>query len=305
MVESRWLRWFGPGLLAVVAVGLVGSTAIGAGIRVASTPRDWAPRACPGTPGESGAAARDPSPVGPADLRAAPWFRIDPIAGDDGSLRGQRLVLGRVADPVARTLDLSAESFAAGPFGRIVLVGSDDGSTSRLAAIDLQGGCSWTIGTDRDVIRRATIDPSGTFVYEMRVDRSTRADLGIWRRGVDTTQPAVRVLAPIGPDARFGRTFSTEFTWDDAGGRLAIQSCGEVSCRTRVIAPGSDRMQSLDAPDLGLLVGLDGDRVVTYMSCRGLPCPIVSTDLSTGRRRLLANEAGFAALVRSHSGRRG
>ena len=71
--------------------------------------------------------------------------------------------------------------------------------------------------------------------------------------------------------------------WDVAGDRLAIQSCGEVACRTRVIAPGGGPARLLDAPDLGLLVGLDGDRVVTYASCRGLPCPIVSTDLATGR----------------------
>jgi len=298
MVESRWLRWFGPGLVALGAVGLVASTTIGAGTRA------WAPLPCSGTPADRSAAARDTSPVVPADLAPVPWFRLDPVAGDDGSLRGQRLVLGRVADPIARSLELTAESFAAGPFGRIVLVGSDDGSTSRLTAIDVAQGCSWVLDSERDIVRRATIDPSGTLVYEMRVDRATRADLGIWRRHVDAGEPAVRVLGPIGSDARFGRTFSTEFTWDMAGRRLAVQSCGEVACRTRVIAPDSASTELLDAPDLGLLVGLDGDRVVTYASCRGLPCPIVSTDIRTGQRRLLAGSAGFATLVRTPGGTR-
>ncbi len=298
MVESRWLRWFGPGLVALGAVGLIASTTIGAG------PQAWAPRPCGGGPADRSTAALGASPHGPADLSAAPWFRLDPVVGDDGALRGQRLALGRVGDPVTRSLDLPAESFAAGPFGRTVLVGSDDGATSRLQAVDISRGCSWAIGTEPDVIRRATVDPSGTIVFEMRVDRATRADLGIWRRRIDTDERAIRVLAPLAPDVRFGRTFSTEFSWDVAGDRLAIQSCGELACRTRVIAPGGGPIRLLDAPDLGLLVGLDGDRVVTYGSCRGFPCPIVSTDLATGERRRLTDAAGFATLVRTPDGTR-
>ena len=205
MVESRWLRWIGPGVIALGAVGLIASTTVGAG------PRAWTPRPCPGTPADRVAGARDVAPITPADLAAAPWFRLDPVAAADGSLRGQRLVLGRFGDPLTRALDLPAESFAAGPFGHIVLAGSDDGSTSRLEMVDVAGGCSWTLGSERDVIRRATIDPSGSVIYEMRVDRATRADLGIWRRPVDAASTAERILDPIAPDARFGRTFSTEF----------------------------------------------------------------------------------------------
>ena len=94
---------------------------------------------------------------------------------------------------------------------------------------------------------------------------------------------AQRVLDRLPPDARFGRTFSTEFTWDVAGDRLAVQSCGELACRIRVIAPGGGPVVTLDSPDLGTIVGLDGDRAVTYEACRGLPCPIVSTDLAHRR----------------------
>ena len=82
MVESRWLRWIGPGVIALGAVGLVASTTVGAG------PRAWAPRPCPGAAAERVAAARDRNPRTPADLAAAPWFRLDPVAADDGSLRG-------------------------------------------------------------------------------------------------------------------------------------------------------------------------------------------------------------------------
>ncbi len=56
-------------------------------------------------------------------------------------------------------------------------------------------------------------------------------------------------------------------------------------------------MTVVDAPDLGGLVGLAGDRVVTYLACPGLPCPIVATDLPTAGRRLLAVSAGPATVV--------
>ena len=52
MVESRWLRWIGPGVVAIGAVGLVASATAGAAVR------PWAPRACAGPPGAIAAAAR-------------------------------------------------------------------------------------------------------------------------------------------------------------------------------------------------------------------------------------------------------
>lgn len=298
MVESRWLRWIGPGVIALGAVGFIASTTFGAGAR------PWIPRGCAGPPTERIAAAADPGSRNVTDLRGAPWFRLDPVLGRDGALAGQRLAVGLEGDPGARTLDLPAESFAAGPFGRVILAGSDDGTISRLQALDVASGCSWSVGEERAVVRRATIDPAGSGIYEMRVDRASRADLGIWLRPMDGRSPARRVLSPLAADGRFGRTYSTEFTWALAGDRLAVQSCGDVACRTRILAPGGGPTAFLDAPDLGLLVGLDGDRVVTYGACRGLPCPIVSTDLATGERRVLAPAAGLAVVVSTPDGAR-
>jgi len=138
----------------------------------------------------------------------------------------------------------------------------------------------------------------------MRVDRASRADLGIWRRPIDGTTASRQVLGPPPPDARFGRTFSTEFSWDLAGDRLAVQSCAEIACRIRVLTPAGGPTVTLDSPDLGEIVGLDGDLAVTYEACRGLPCPIVSTDLGTGERRLLADAAGLAIVIPSTEGSR-
>lgn len=298
MVEARWLRWFGPGAVALGALALIASTTIGA------AGRPWVQAPCVGPPAERVAAARDPGPTSLADLKGTPWFRLDPVLDGEGALSGQRLALGIEGQRILRTIDLAAESFAAGPFGRLVLAGTDDGSTSRLQAIDVEAGCAWALAEDASVIRRATIDPTGAFVYEMRVDRASRADLGVWRWSTDGATPAVRVLGPIPDDGRFGRTFSTEFSWDVSGDRLAVQSCGEAACRTRLVSLRGDPVVMLDEPDLGPLVGVDGDVVVTYEACRGLPCPIVSTDLRSGDRRVLASAGGSAVVVPSREGSR-
>lgn len=296
MLESRWLRWIGTGVIAIVAVGSVGSVAIGAG------PRHWTAQACPDEPGDRAAAARTASPATIGDLARQAWFRLDPRLDRAGALVGQRLGVGLDGERASRILDLPPESFAAGPFGRVVLVGSDDGSVSRLQAIDVAGLCEWGVGEETDVVRRATIDPGGETLYEMRVDRTTRSDLGIWSRPLDRSVPATRIFDPIDADERFGATFSTELSWDLAGTRLVIQSCGEVACRTRVL--GGDVVRTVEEPDLGSLVGLADDRLVTYAACPGLPCAVVATDLETGKRSELANDAAIAVLVSTPDGAR-
>jgi hypothetical protein len=229
---------------------------------------------------------------------------MDPRLDRAGALAGQRLAVGLDGDRFSRIMDLPPESFAAGPFGRIILVGTDDGATSRLRAIDVAGACAWDIGAESDVIRRATIDPAGTSIYEMRVDRATRDDLGVWSRPLDGSLPAAPFLEPIAVDERFGPTFTTEFAWELSGAALAVQSCGEVACRTRVVDPAGGSPRAVEEPDLGALVGLDGDRLVTYAACPGLPCPIVSTDLASGARTVLADQAAIAAIVATSDGPR-
>ena len=298
MVESRWLRWFGPGAVALGAMALIASTTFGAAVR------PWTPNACGGPPTDRIEAARTRTRTALADMRGAPWFRLDSELDGVGALAGQRLLLGLEGQRTTRSLDLAREAFAAGPFGRIVLVGSDDGAVSRVQAIDVANGCAWSLADEPDVIRRATVDPSGTFLYEMRVDRASRADRGVWRRPLDGSEAARQVLDPPPADERFGRTFSTEFSWDAAGDRLVVESCGESACRIRVMEPGGAPIVKLDDPDLGALLGLDGEMAVTYEACRGLPCPIVVTDLQTGARRVLADAAGLAVVIPTSDGTR-
>lgn len=297
MKESRWLRWVGPGLIALVAAGSAATIATGA------PPRPWEAQACPETqPAEIG--AEWATPTGFGDLALQPWYRLDPRLDKSGALEGQRLSFGLDRDRTGRFHDVPPESFAAGPFGRIVLVGSDNGTTSRLQALDVAGDCIHDLAESADVIRRATIDPSGTAIYEMRVDRASRADLGIWRRQLDGSTAAVQVLAPIPADIRFGTTFSTEFAWDVSGVRLAIQSCGEAACRTRIVDVVGGDVRTIDDADLGTMIGLAGSSLVTYQACPGLPCPILAVDFASRVRTTVAAAASGAVLASTPDGPR-
>jgi hypothetical protein len=71
-----------------------------------------------------------------------------------------------------------------------------------------------------------------------------------------------------------------------------------------LLTSAGDLAGTVGSPDLGLLVGVDGDAVVTYAACRGLPCPIVATDLVTGDHHALTDDAGLATLVATPEGTR-
>ena len=293
MVEHRWLRAIGPGVVALGAIIAIGSST------GAARERPWMPLACGGGDAARVAAIRDPEPSARTNPGIGAWMRLDPTLDADGALVGQRLSMGIAERTSVRVMELPAESFAAGPFGRLLLIGADDGVASRLFTIDVATGCTSAIGQDRDVIRRATIGPEGDAIFETRVDRATRADLGIWQRPLGGSRSAARVLDPLGADARFGRTWSTEFAWSLEGDRLAIQSCGGAACRTRVLDPasGGRLVRVVADPELGPLVGLTGNRIVTYDACRGLPCPIESVDVDSGHRTILSEAAGLAVLT--------
>jgi hypothetical protein len=297
VLESRWLRWVGTGVIALVAIGSVAANAASAG------QRPWKAAACTDAPASRAKAAQSAEAIAFGDLRSRPWFRQDPRLDRTGALEGQRLALGLGGERSSRILDLPAESFAAGPFGGVILVGSDDEMRSQLMALDVSAECVWSVAEETaSVIRRATIDSSGTTVYEMRVDRATRADRGIWARPLDGSLPAVQVLEPIAPDERFGRTYATEFTWDLSGDRLAVQSCGEVACRTRVYDPAGGPVGLIADADLGTIVGLSGNDLVAYAACPGFPCPVVALELETQRRTVLAEAAAVAVLATTLDG---
>jgi hypothetical protein len=283
MEQSRWFRRAGPAVAAVGGIVLIASTTLGA------PGRTWTPEACAGPP-RIGAAA------------PGTWYRIDPVI-DAGVRTGQRLVLGHAGEVGTRALDLESESFAAGPFGGMTLVGTDDGRRSRLSLVDVAGGCSWPLLATTEVVRTATIAPDGATLFEFRVDRRIRADLGVWRRALDGSSPPSRVLPPIQADDRFGPTWITDFVWSEDGRSLAVQSCGEVACRVRILDPSVDGVRLVAYPGLGDLVGFEADRLVAHGACRGLPCPLLTVDIGTASVVTLDPAAGQAVLSRDADGR--
>lgn len=282
MVESRWVRRAGPGIAAVGALVVIASTTLGA-----RSP-DWHPPACEHR-------------VGPAAAPIGAWYRIDPVL-IDGVWSGQRLTLGRAGGERPWQLDLDAESFASGPLGGTVLVGTDDGVASSLRLFDLGAGCRWDLATTRDVIRHATLSPDLRSIYEHRVDRRSRADLGVWRRPLDGGAPA-RMVSPAEPDPRFGPTWRTDLSWSTDGRTLIVETCGEVACRFRLVDEDGRARRFAPDPSVGDAVGLIGDRLVAHGACRGLPCPLLSIDLGTGRTSVLERSAGHAVIGRDGLGR--
>ncbi len=283
MRELRWLLRVAPPFAALVAVVALG----GASLRASAATSECV------AAGRLAAAAQV-SPTG--------GFVISPLLDAGGTLAGQRVQLGSASRATSR-LDLPPESFAAGPFGRAVLVGADDGRRSVLKAFDTASGCAWPLATETDVIRRATIDSGAGNIYEFRVDRDTRADLGVWRRPL-AGGPAARVLEPLPADDRYGRTFSTELSWSVEGDALVAQSCGMTSCRTRLLDTVSGNVRTIDNVLQGDVIGVAARRLITYGACRGLPCPIAAIDTLTGDATTLASNAGPARIVTTAAGPR-
>jgi hypothetical protein len=71
-----------------------------------------------------------------------------------------------------------------------------------------------------------------------------------------------------------------------------------------VIDPVDGTAHEVADPDLGTIVGVDGDVLVTYGACSGLPCPVLAVDLTTGTRHVLAEEAVVAVLATTPAGPR-
>jgi hypothetical protein len=271
MESLRWLV-LSPLVVAIAAGALGPGRQVGAlGAEAA-----WDPPPC--TPG--GAAPPD----------TAAWYRLDPVLDRSGTLAARRLTVG-IAGAAAKVADLAPESFASGPVAGVVLAGSDDGSVSRLRLLDPERGCATAVADEAAVIRSAVLAADGRSTYEHRVDRATRADLGVWHRPAGGA--AVRVLAGLAADPRLGPTFVTDLLLA-ADGRLTVSSCTPAGCRVRVLDPATGAV--VTARGTGPALGVTGDTLVVRDACAGLPCPIVAVQLATGRRSLLVGDAWTATL---------
>ena len=219
MVESRWLRWVGPGWSPRRRRDVASVRPVpGSGL---DTP------AC-ADGGDGPTAVRRTRRKSPATSRRRPGI-ASTRAGPGRALEGQRLALGLggTGRPVPGP--------ARGVVRRRAVRPDRPGRRGRrtpLAArrLDVDAVCSWTVAEDSAVIRRATIDPDWHTVYEIRVDRATRADLGVWSRPLDgSPRPSgcSTRSAPTSGSGRPSRPIS-------AGTSRAAQPRGPVVWRGRL-----------------------------------------------------------------------
>ena len=232
MVESRWLRSVRARVLRHRRRRRRRHATLGAG------DRPWSPRAAPGPGGGHGRAGMPGSAGRP---------RGGPDARGSGSIPCS---MGRAAWPCpAPGRRVGAGSAAAWRWrfdreslrGRTVRRHRPGRHGRRHAArasslLDVGRRCAWSLATERDVVRRATLDPAGTACRDpggpIRPGRPRRlASAAGWRRGGPR------------PGADPGRRPVRAHVVDRvhvAGGRigLAVQSCGEAACRIRLVGPG-------------------------------------------------------------------
>ena len=191
----------------------------------------------------------------------------------------------------------------AGPFGGIVLVGSDDGFASRLQTFDVARGLHLDVATERGChppgdrgsgrlrrsMRPASIEPAAP---------TSGSGSARWT-AARPDGSSIRCRPTLASGERSRPSSRGPPTANGSRSSPAARSPVGRGSSTRDGSPAGD----VEAPDLGVLVGFAGDRAVTYGACRGWPCPIVSVDVRTGARLTLDASGGQAVVAADVRGR--
>jgi hypothetical protein len=232
------------------------------------------------------AAAR--SAAGPVVVRGQ-GPRVQPLLGARGDLTGRVLRVESAAGAQI-SVTLPAESFVGHQVGDlIVYTHYSPGSGSEVHAINVANGCDVRLASPPEIVRSASIDPSGSSLYVHTVARSSRADGGVALYDLTTGKPT-QVVPPLRPSERLGPIFGTDLRWSMDGSALAVQSCGAFACLTRVLEVASGAVTSLDGPGQGAFIALTNEHLVTFADCAGLPCAVLSTDIATGSTSVIADD---------------
>jgi hypothetical protein len=239
-------------------------------------------------------------PAGGAAAAHGAWWKTLERLDSAGTLIGRRAVIG-AGSAETGGLDLPPESSVSGPVDGLIVLVADDGSRSTVRVISAAGGCGLVVHETGSVVRTAILDRHDGSVLAHLVDRGTRADLGTWRLAI---QPAgaseARLVAPaLDASAGVGTVWATVLRLDATGSHLAVQSCADLGCLTRVVdlrptAGGAHVIRGLDE---GPLLGFAGSGLVTWAACPGYPCSLLAWDLATGHSRVLLAGANAAALT--------
>jgi hypothetical protein len=283
--------WLAPPI-AALAVALVLSR-FQAGAEAGGKTAPPVAGACGASPIAKDATGKPKRDVGPGS-----WWKLTERLDGAGAMAGRQLAVGR-GGSTALLLDLATETVASGPIGGVVVVASDDERRSEISLVSSLGACSWLVDQSADVVRGAILDPGDGSVLAHLVDRQTRADLGTWRfNGKDALAQPALVAPALAPGAIDGPVWITDLRLDQAGHILAVQSCTDSGCLTRLFdlrVPGKD--PTVLAGGQGSLLGFAGKRLLTWAACPGFPCGIQSWDIATARATVVLDRADAAAVT--------
>jgi hypothetical protein len=288
MRKRRWWVLVGPPLLLAAAVGFA---LIGRGEAVASR-GGTLPRftACSSTAAAKGHGAEPGT-----------WWKTSDVLDASGRLIRRLLFVGK-GHAASGRIDLGVESAVSGPVDGVVVLASDDGARSLVRLVSVAGQCEVVIEDRADVVRTALLDTQGS-VFVHVVARDTREDLGTFRisptadghwRPELVTPPLAGALAD-----EVGLVYGTGLKLDRDGRHLAVQSCTDLACLTRIfdLANPAGAPVILRGPDHGPMLGFAGSDLVTWGACLGYPCPVFAWNTASGGHRQLSGQATSVAIT--------
>ena len=259
-----------------------------------------------------------PTPeTAPFDPSQFGWRRVVDDVGQSGEVIGPALLVGRLSEkePTARipliespwsfSLSTIQTPAAAGPAGGNVLYVSDDGVSSELRVIGVDGTDDRPVGTLPQVVFAAALSPEGGNAYLILLDRATGRDEGVFavatngsgevRRvmGPPTGSPAARgvgiVLAAV---SRFVRSLHAS----PDGHHLARLACGAFACGLDVLDVDTGAVESLHEPAILEFYGIVDGIVVGLFDCRNPACGdaprIEAVELATNIRIPIGVDVG-------------
>ena len=213
--------------------------------------------------------------AGRAAARGSSWSARE-ILDRTGTLAGWMLVVDTPGAPPLG-IQLPPESSVSEPIDDRAVVTADDGTSSLVVVITALEGCATRVARLDAVARSGILRGRDGSVWLHAVDRSSRRDLGVWSVISPGDDPEL-VTAPLAADdpavLAVGRVFATGLRLDTDGDRLAVQSCGERACRTRVVDLGTGREWRIDGPHQGPLVAFGSGRATFRDACPDAPCPV-------------------------------
>jgi hypothetical protein len=295
----RWARWLGPPIVLGAVALVLSQLHAGAEAGGRTTPPPVG--VCAASPLVTDAAGRPRRDAGPGS-----WWTLGERLDAHGAMAGRRLAVGR-GGATTFALDLPVEAVASGPVGGVVVLAADVDQRSEIRLVSVGGACSWLVGSSGDVVRGAILDPRDGSVLAHLVSRAARDDVGTWRfggAGEAALGPPTLVAPALDAGMLDGPAWVTDVRLDTTARLLAVQSCTDRGCLTRVF----DLESSAAAPVVlrgasagtaqGPMLGFANGKLLTWAACPGYPCAVQAWDLASGTSSIVLDRAEGAAVTR-------